>query len=926
MSGVDLDLLNEFVAESNERMADVERQLLDLEAQGSAADPELINTVFRAVHSTKGAAGFLGLETIKDLSHHLENVLNLIRNKELTPNSAIIDTLLESCDCLRSLVNNCDTSNDVDVSRFVNALQRIATERENYGGPDGPAAGAPAAAAAAETAPAPGQEAAPVQEAAQSAAASLQSAETLLAAAVTPPVVAAPATPVAAPVAAAPAPAPAPTPAETKKPAASPAASSWAETSVRVPVAILDRLMNLAGELVLGRNQLLQVIENKDVGNLESAGNRVDQITSELQEAIMHSRMQPVSNLFSKFPRIVRDLGGSLGKQCDLMTEGNEVELDKTIIEAIGDPLTHLIRNSVDHGVERPDERIAAGKSPVGRVCLSASHRAGRVNISISDDGRGIDAAKLKAKAVQKGIITAEQAAAMSEREAVRLIFHAGFSMAEKVTEVSGRGVGMDVVRTNIEKLGGTVDIDTTVGRGTTITVKLPLTLAIIPSLIVGSQGQRFALPQVNIRELVRVKTEEIGQRISKVKGAEVLRLRDTLLPLLRLRTAIGRESAAEAEGRDSQEPVHIIVVETGTLRYGLCVDQLFDSEEIVVKPLGNHFKGCPCLAGATVLGDGCVALILDVASIANHMHVSVPAEDASVEKKSVGLVNEEMQPVMLFTNAPGEQFALPLGLILRLERIRADRIDSVAGQELLQYRGATLPLVRLEKHLRAQPCPADQKHLCVAVFCVNRTEVGLIVPTVVDVREISTKIDSATLREPGILGSVLVGSQVTRLIDVFELARLAHPEWLTDSPETQAPVAAGNRKTRVLLAEDSDFFRKQLKSFLEGAGYEVCDGADGLQAWNLLQSLQEPVDLVVTDIEMPNMDGLEFCRQIRADERFAALPVIAVTSLASEEDQRRGREAGITEYQVKLNRDELLAAIARNVHGAIRAQLTAAR
>lgn len=916
MSGIDLDLLNEFVAESNERMADVERQLLDLEAQGDAADPELINTVFRAVHSTKGAAGFLGLDSIKDLSHHLENVLNLIRNKELKPNSAIIDALLESCDCLRSLVNNVDTSNDVDVSRFVDVLQKIAAEREQFGGgtPAAPAAATNSVATPAPepvvAAPAP----TPAQQAEQSAAVTLQTAEALLAAAVAPPTEFAPPAPLAA----------APPVAEPKKAAAAPAAASWTETSVRVPVAILDRLMNLAGELVLGRNQLLQVIENKELGNLESAGNRVDQITSELQEAIMHSRMQPVSNLFSKFPRIVRDLGGSLGKQCDLHTEGNEVELDKTIIEAIGDPLTHLIRNSVDHGVERPDDRLAAGKPATGRVCLSASHRAGRVHISISDDGRGIDAGKLKAKAVQKGILTQEQAAAMSEREAVRLIFHAGFSMAEKVTEVSGRGVGMDVVRTNIEKLGGTVDIDTTVGRGTTITVKLPLTLAIIPSLIVAAEGQRFAVPQVNIRELVRVNPDEVSQRISRVKGAEVLRLRDTLLPLLRLRDAIDSEVPALAEG--ATKPLHIIVVETGALRYGLCVDQLHDSEEIVVKPLGNHFKGCPCLAGATVLGDGCVALILDVASIANHMHVAIPAEDAAIEQRSAGVIDEEMQPVMLMTNDPQEQFAVPLGLILRLERIRAERIDSVADQELLQYRGATLPLVRLEKHVRAKPCPEDQKHLCVAVFSVNRTEVGLVVPTVVDVREITTKIDSATLREPGILGSVLVNGKVTRLIDIFELARLAHPEWLTDACDTQAPKSAGNRPTRVLLAEDSDFFRKQLKSFLEGAGYEVIDGCDGLVAWGLLQEEREPVDLIVTDIEMPNMDGLEFCRRIRASERFNALPVIAVTSLASEEDQRRGRDAGITEYQVKLNRDELLSAIARNIHSSVQANSAGAR
>jgi len=629
--------------------------------------------------------------------------------------------------------------------------------------------------------------------------------------------------------------------------------------------------------------------------------------------------MQVVGTVFGKFPRVVRDLSKQLGKQCRLTLEGEDVELDKSIIEAIGDPLTHLVRNSVDHGIESPEQRVNAGKPACGTVVLRAFHQAGKVNISISDDGAGIDATRLKEKAVSRGLITPEQAGDMSEREALRLIFHPGFSMAEKVTGVSGRGVGMDVVKTNIEKLGGAVGIDTQIGDGTTINVKLPLTLAIIPSLIVRCRENRFAIPQASISELVRIRAGDVATKIERVKNAEVFRLRGNLLPLVRLDQALDLHTET-----DEQEngPVNIIVVETGHLRYGLVVDGLHDSEEIVVKPLGRHMQDCHCLAGATILGDGQVALILDVAGIASRSELALPDEEqvaGAVDSHAVD--GAETQTVLLFTNHPEEQFGIPMAVIARIERVLTDQLDSVGGREVLQYCGASLPLFRLENHIKASPAP-DTRKVYVVVFSVHGREAGLIVPTLVDIREVPTNVDTCTFSEPGVIGSVEVNKKAMRLLDLYKLTQVAHPELFAES-ETIETHHVGNvfqdeddgETPTILVAEDSGFFRKQVTGYLEEAGYEVVDCEDGLIAWNTLQERGGEFDLVVTDVEMPNMDGCQLARHIKDEPTLSHLPIIALTSLASEEDMQRGMEAGIDDYQVKLDRERLMAAVAKYLY-----------
>ncbi|MEN6495331.1 MAG: chemotaxis protein CheW [Thermoguttaceae bacterium] len=898
----DKEIVAEFVVESRERLADVENQLLAIETAGSDLDVELVNEVFRAVHSIKGAAGFLGFETLSQLAHSLENVLNLVRNRQLVPDGQVTDVLLRSADTLRKMIDDVEHSNEVEISEYLDLLQQIvaglaAEESGQKLAPERPPQ-TDAADAAEANRGSNANRATPVKTPVRSnqgdetADGSTHATE--------------PQTPTAAPAAVPKVGKVEPsavrsTPADTH----TSGAVAPVETNIRVSVAVLDRLMNLAGELVLARNRLLQTVNNADHRALDTVASRVDQVTSELQETIMQTRLQMVGNVFNKFPRVVRDLSNTLGKQCQLTLEGQEVELDKSIIEAISDPLTHLIRNAVDHGLELPEDRVRAGKAPVGTINLRAFHQAGKVNLSISDDGRGIDAARIREKVIAQGVLPAEQVREMSDREILQIIFRPGFSLAKEVTQVSGRGVGMDVVKTNIEKLGGTVTIDTQVGIGTTFTIKLPLTLAIVPALVVRCEGRRFAVPQASINELVRVKASEASARIQRIKNAEVLRLRGSLLPLVRLSTALGLGETATP--CDHERVWNVIVVEAGHLRYGLIVDGLHDSEEIVVKPLGRHLKDAPCLAGATILGDGTVALILDVATIASHCHLEASVQEEAKKELPGTASGPEMQSVLLFHNAPTEQFATPMQLIDRLERIDSEQIESVGGQKVLQYRGMSLPLLCLEDHIHALPRP-QAAEVFVVVFKVAGREVGLLAPDLVDIYEIPVTLDTVMFREPGVLGSTVVDGKTTRLIDLCELTKTVHPQWL----EHGETASRCGKLATILVAEDSEFFRRQLSSFLETAGYEVVACEDGLVAWNTLQMPDRHVDLVVTDLEMPNVNGLELTRKIKEHPALAHLPVIAVTSLASEEDRRRGQEAGVDEYHVKLDRERLISSVER--------------
>jgi len=719
----------------------------------------------------------------------------------------------------------------------------------------------------------------------------------------------------------APAPQPVPMPREAEVVASPPAAAApkpgkssgvtVAENTLRVHVKLLDSLMNLAGELVLTRNQLLRAVAAGDTPAIETTTQRVDLVTSELQEAIMSTRMQPLGNVFNKFQRIVRDLARDLGKDINLVIEGEEVELDKTVVEAIGDPLTHLVRNGIDHGIEMPDVRQGASKPAQATLRLSARHEAGQVVIEVTDDGAGIDPHKIKEKACSMGLRERAQLETMSDKELIKLIFLPGFSTAQKLTDISGRGVGMDVVYTNLTKLGGTIDIDSQVGRGTTFRIKLPLTLAIIPCLLVAVGPERYALPQVNLVELIRVPATQAAERVQSIGSALVLRRRGNLLPLVSLRELLGLEPP-DVQTRQSRA-INILVVAAGDIQYGLIVDALLDSEEIVVKPLGQHLQGCRGYAGATILGDGRVALILDVMGIRSMMQLADVQEDARKIKQAIATgvqTAAEAQTLLLVRNAPQEQFAIPLSLVSRIEKVPASAVQSSGGCRHMQYRGGTLRLLALEEVAQVTP-REETATLAVIVFTTGGREIGLTVSSIIDILETTVGFDDMTFRQPGILGSAIIMGHTTLLVDLFGLVATALPQWIVKP--AMAVTHAGTQPT-VLVVEDSHFFLHHIRNFVEEAGYHVLTAMDGLEALQVLAAHGETIDLMLTDIEMPHMDGLELTMRVRQDPRLAALPIIAVTSITGESAEKRGLAAGIDEYLIKLDQEKILRSIAHHL------------
>ncbi|MCH9680733.1 MAG: chemotaxis protein CheW [Deltaproteobacteria bacterium] len=555
------------------------------------------------------------------------------------------------------------------------------------------------------------------------------------------------------------------------------------ESTIRVDVDLLDKLMSLVGELVLSRNQILQFATTPDGAALAAVSQHLNLITSELQERVMKTRMQPIATVWSKFPRLVRDLTNELGKLVRIEMEGRETELDKTIIEAIKDPLTHLVRNAVDHGLEEPATRVGAGKAAEGRLLLRAYHEGGQVIIEIADDGGGIDIEGVKKRSIERGLLTPQQAVRLGDREVAELIFTPGFSTAAKVTSVSGRGVGMDVVKTHISKIGGTIDIQTTRGAGTTFRVKIPLTLAIIPALIVSSAKQRFAIPQVNLVELVLLEGEAAVRGLETVHGAPVYRLRGDLLPLVFLNAEFGDE---QPDWRPAPgAPVNIIVLQADDQLFGLVVDEINDTQEIVVKPLQKRLKDIPLYAGATVMGDGRVQLILDVLGIAHRAHVLGRIHDTGSETKDgASDADGDLAALLLVQTEDNGRGAIPLSLVARLEEFPRSAIELVGGRKVVQYRQEILPLIDLRDALperRLEPRSVAETNggevARVVVYSELGRSMGIIVPNIIDIVEERLEILSDTTRA-GVSGCAVIQERVTELLDVQGMIRAADPSF----------------------------------------------------------------------------------------------------------------------------------------------------
>jgi two-component system, chemotaxis family, sensor kinase CheA len=544
-----------------------------------------------------------------------------------------------------------------------------------------------------------------------------------------------------------------------------------ADTSIRVDVNLLDKLMNLVGELVLARNQVLQFSGSGHDAVFAATSQHLNLVTTELQEGVMKTRMQPIGNIWGKFPRVVRDLSMSCGKKVRLEMEGKETELDKTLIESIKDPLTHIVRNSVDHGIETPDVRIAAGKNEEGVLKLRAFHEGGQVNIEIIDDGNGMNPEKLKAKAIEKNLITQEQASKMSNHELVNLVFLPGFSTAAKVTNVSGRGVGMDVVKTNIEKIGGTVDINSQMGQGTTLKVKIPLTLAIIPALIVTCNEDRFAIPQVNLLELLRLDGAEAMKGVEEIQGSPVYRLRGNLLPLLYLDQQLNVKTSR------TDEAINIVVLHVDNQQFGLVVDMISDTEEIVVKPLGKQLKEISAFAGTTIMGDGKVALILDVMGLAQNAHaLNTHRSQVITDTTTSGQPNGSNGQTLLILKVDGGRMAIPLSTVARLEEFNRSDVEQSGNNDVVQYREEIMPLVYLANYFNGEGSHVKSEAMQAVVYTYEGKSVGLVVDQILDIVEETITVKRSLTRK-GILGTVVVKDQVTELIDVEAIVKVTEPK-----------------------------------------------------------------------------------------------------------------------------------------------------
>jgi two-component system chemotaxis sensor kinase CheA len=748
------EIVQEFLVESHENLDQLDSDLVALEQEPGSRD--LLGSIFRTIHTIKGTSGFLAYNQLEAVTHVGENLLSRLRDGHLALTPEITSALLELVDAVRGLLGTIEqdgTEGSPDHQDLIARLTALQT----------PLA-VPAQRAPEPVAPRLGEvlvEQGVVQPEAVLSAVLDQSlggderkiGEILVSAG-----------------------AASPTEVEGALEQQGDVRRSVADSSIRVDVELLDALMTLVGELVLTRNQIVQHASTRDDVDLVRSSQRLNLIASELQEGVMKTRMQPIDSIWNKVPRVVRDLSVTCGKQVRVEMQGKETELDRTILESTKDPLTHLVRNAVDHAIETPEERVAAGKPAEGLLLLRAFHEGGQVNIEITDDGKGINPAVIGAKAVEKGLVSAEQLARMSPREIVHMIFLPGFSTAAAVTNVSGRGVGMDVVKTNIEKIGGTIDVQSAVGHGTTFRIKIPLTLAIIPALTVTCAGDRYAIPQVSLLELVRLEGEAVTRGIEQIHGAPVYRLRGNLLPLVYLDSEL---RVAPVEVDPDRDTLFIVVLQAEDRQFGLVVDDVCDTEEIVVKPLGKQLKGIPSFAGATILGDGKVALILDVLAVAQQSNVLVTGRDRGVgERVARGEEHaSDVEALLIVGLGGGHRMGIPLAMVTRLEEFPISSVERVGAREVVQYREQILPLIRLSSFLGTGGATEAGETLQVVVYSEGGRSVGLVVEQILDIAEesVTTRSD---LEAHGLLGSAVVQEHITELLDVRQAILAADPNF----------------------------------------------------------------------------------------------------------------------------------------------------
>lgn len=815
------DLLREFISETAESLDVVDNQLVSFEREPNNA--AILASIFRLVHTIKGTCGFLGLPRLEALTHAAETLMGRFRDGA-EPTAAAVTLILSTIDRVKLILDALEKTQGEPQGHdddLIGALLRMA---------DGmciePDIAAPQAAPVVEAKPVNAE------------------------------------------------------PVETK--ASETGESRIADQSVRVDVDTLEHLLTMVSELVLTRNQLIDILRKQDDSEFKVPLQRLSNVTAELQDGIMKTRMQPIGNAWQKLPRLVRDLSAELGKEIAIEMHGADTELDRQVLAAIKDPLTHMIRNAADHGLEDPAERIALGKPAQATIRLSAYHEGGYVIVSVADDGRGLDTAAIRAKALAAGLASEADMAKLSETQIHRFIYAAGFSTASKVTSVSGRGVGLDVVRDNIDRIGGSIDVKSVKGAGTSFTIRISLTLAIISALIVELGGQRFALPRLAVAEILRVEGSEDCQ-VEHVHDTAVLRLRGQLMPLLHL----GQLLKCKAD-----EGAYVVVMQAGHHRFGVIVDRVSDVLEIVAKPLATRLRHIAMFSGSTIMGDGSVIMIVDPNGIARALGAATLSGEAAQDVAED--VEADKTSLLIFRAGTRAPRAVPLSLVTRIEEIDVAAIEISDGRRMVQYRGKLMPLIMMDgtrlRETGTQP---------VLIFVDNDRTMGLVVDDVVDIVEEELALDVASQSE-GVIGSAVIRGQATEIVDVGHFMPLAFADHFTGP----APASSS-----VLLVDDSAFFRNLLTTVLHAAGYRVMTAPAAREALDLLQA-GVTFDAVLVDTDMPGMDGFAFAEAARASNCLHGAPMIALCATMSAAVVERGRQVGFHDHVAKFDRIGLIAAL----------------
>jgi len=863
------ELLAEFLTETGEGLDQLDVELVRFEQEPNNA--EMLNTIFRLVHTVKGTCGFLGLNRLAKLAHAAETLMGQYRDG--TPVTVEgVSVILASIDRIKEILTGLDRDgaeppgSDADL---IGRLQMLA-----LGEPD--------------AVQAVGYEASGTGLGAQDARrnpvrAAVDEIERAWRAA------------------------PGPDPAESAKGLQSNGASvvevnareAQARTqTVRVSVDTLEHLMTTVSELVLTRNQLLDLMRRTGESEFRSPLQRLSTVTAELQEGIMKARMQPIANAWQKLPRLVRELALELDKKIELDMTGGETELDRQVLEMIKDPLTHMIRNSADHGLEPPSERVKRDKPETGRIRLSAYQQGGHIVIEVADDGRGLDAQTIRAKAIENGLATPAELDRLSDADIYKFIFRAGFSTAKAVSGVSGRGVGMDVVRTNIELIGGTVDLKSTSPAGTIFTIKIPLTLAIMAALIVEASGHRFAIPQYGVIELVRT-GKASGHQVELINDTPVLRLRDKLLPLLDLAQLLDLEGARGMLERLANSILTVVVIQVGARLFGVLVDSVFRTEEIVVKPMSSLLRDVGMFSGNTILGDGSVIMIIDPNALGSVVgSVDGQAEAANALAAAATATEEAKTALLLFRAGSNTMKAVPISLITRLEEIDLGVIERCNDEDVVQYRGALMPLV----YMQAAPSTRDDGVQPVLVFTEGGRPVGLAIDEIVDIVEERLDIELKT-EAPGVIGAAIIKGKAAEIVDVSHYLGRGMGQRL------DARAGQADREVKLLLVDDSQFFRNMLAPLLKASGYDVTLAASAGEVLALKDG-GASFDLIVSDLDMPGMDGIALAEQIKSDPRWEKIPLIALSSHTSPLLVEKSRAAGFVSYVGKFDRQTLMSTL----------------